>query len=113
MQTFLSSARTFNITSGISFLAMKAAINGLEQSLATKDKEISTMQSKITELQSDLDALGKSLDEKEKQLTTLREENRKLKTQVGDANIKVHILVIFLFVHFMSSSLSCKYWYAE
>ena len=88
---------------------MKGAINGLEQSLATKDKEISNMQSKITELQSDLDALGKSLDEKEKQLTTLREENRKLKTQVDDANIKVRILVIFLFVHFMSPSLSCKY----
>ena len=56
------------------------------------------MQSKISELQSDLDALGKTLDEKEKQLATLREENRKLKTQVDDANIKVHISLP-IFVH--------------
>ena len=69
---------------------MKGAIIGLEQSAATKNKEISNTQSKISELQSDLDALRKSLDEKEKQLSTLREENRKLKTQVDDANIKVH-----------------------
>ena len=73
---------------------MKGAVNNLETTLATKGKEISNMQSKISELQSDLDALGKTLDEKEKQLVTLREENRKLKTQVDDANIKVHINIL-------------------
>ena len=83
--------KTIDIALDISVLVLKGAVNSLDMTLATKNKEISNMQSKISELQSDLDALGKTLDEKEKQLVTLREENRKLKTQVDDANIKVHI----------------------
>ena len=83
--------KTIDIALDISSLVLKGAVNSLEMTLATKNKEISTMQSRISELQSDLDALGKTLDEKEKQLASLREENRKLKTQVDDANIKVHI----------------------
>ena len=91
--------KTIDIALDISFLVLKGAVNSLDMTLATKNKEISNMQSKISELQSDLDALGKTLDEKEKQLATLREENRKLKTQVDDANIKVHIRALPIFVH--------------
>lgn len=91
MLTFLWNSCTLitRHSTGHFFLVLKGAVISLETTLATKNKEISTMQSKISELQSDLDALGKTLDEKEKQLASLREENRKLKTQVDDANIKV------------------------
>ena len=100
MLIFLWSVCTLkiDIALDIFFLVLKGAVISLETTLATKNKEISNMQSKLSELQSDLDALGKTFDEKEKQLAILREENRKLKTQVDDANIKVHISLP-IFVH--------------
>ena len=72
----------------------------LEASIVAKDQEICKMQSEITMIQSDLDSMRKNLDEKEKQLANLREENRRLKTQVDDADVKVIYIPSIYFRYF-------------